>query len=166
MAYEPLPNGVIEVRIDDRMVHGIVATMWIPGMKTTRAMVINEAASNDPTARNLQRLAIPAGVNMSLLAPAKAAANLSAGNYKGQKVFICARFIADIYPVFKAGVQLPRINLGNVTQNTGETTTLANTVRVNAEEKAMLKEMRDAGVKITAQFTMNDPEKDVGSLLD
>ena len=56
--------------------------------------------------------------------------------------------------------------IGNVTQNTGETTTLANTVRVNAEEKAMLKEMRDAGVKITAQFTMNDPEKDVGSLLD
>lgn len=58
------------------------------------------------------------------------------------------------------------MNLGDVTQNTGETTVLAKTVRVNPEEKAMLKEMRDAGVKITAQFTPSDPESDVSNLLD
>lgn len=165
MAYEPLPNGIIEVRVDDRMVHGIVATMWIPGLNTTRAMVVNEAASNDPMQRNLQRMSIPAGVNMSLLAPAKAAANLNNGNYAGQRVYVCGRFISDIYQLFKAGVKLPRVNLGNVTQNTGEVTVLDNTVRVNAEEKRMLKEMADAGVPIVSQFRNDNTPKDLRSLL-
>ena len=165
MAYEPLPNGIIEVRVDDRMVHGIVATMWIPGLNTTRAMVVNEAASNDPMQRNLQRMSIPAGVNMSLLAPAKAAANLNNGNYASQRVYVCGRFISDIYELFKAGVKLPRVNLGNVTQTTGEVTVLDNTVRVNAEEKRMLKEMSDAGIPIVAQFRNDNTPKDLSGLL-
>ncbi len=167
MAFEPLPNGIMEVRVDDRMVHGIVATMWIPGLRTTRAMVVNEAASNDPMQRNLQRMSIPAGINMSLLAPAKAAANLNEGKYKGQRIYLCGRFISDIYELFKAGVQLPRVNLGNVTMNQGDDlTVLDNTVRVTPAEKAMLKEMRDGGVRIVAQFRNDNPEKNVGALLD
>ena len=37
---------------------------------------------------------------------------------------------------------------------------------IDPEEKEMLKEMRDAGVKITAQFTPSDSEADVSNLLD
>ena len=69
------------------------------------------------------------------------------------------------YELFKAGVEIPHLNLGDVTQNTGETTVLGKTVRVSAEEKAMLKEMKDAGVKITVQFTPTDTENDVSNLL-
>ena len=33
-------SGIIDVRVDDRMVHGTVATMWIPENKCTRVMVV------------------------------------------------------------------------------------------------------------------------------
>ncbi|MGX8697256.1 MAG: PTS sugar transporter subunit IIB, partial [Prevotella sp.] len=91
--------------------------------------------------------------------------NNNNGNYAGQRVYVCGRFISDIYQLFKAGVKLPRVNLGNVTQNTGEVTVLDNTVRVNAEEKRMLKEMSDAGVPIVAQFRNDNTPKDLRSLL-
>ena len=63
-------------------------------------------------------------------------------------------------------MEIPQLNLGNVTQNKGETIVLDKTVRVSPEERDMLREMRDAGVKITARFRMSDTETDVSKLLD
>lgn len=154
------PSGILDVRVDDRMVHGIVATSWIPAAKATRAMVVNKRASESDMTRNALKLGTPAGVNLSVLAPEKAIANILNGNYTNQRVFLVGRYIKDVYDLYKGGVKFARVNLGNVTQNVGKTTTLDKTVRVSDEELAMLREMRDAGIKITCQFRTDDPLKE------
>ncbi len=154
------PSGILDVRVDDRMVHGIVATSWIPAAKATRAMVVNKRASESDMTRNALKLGTPAGVNLSVLAPEKAIANILNGNYTNQRVFLVGRYIKDIYDLYKGGVKFARVNLGNVTQNVGKTTTLDKTVRVSDEELVMLREMRDAGIKITCQFRTDDPLKE------
>lgn len=154
------PSGILDVRVDDRMVHGIVATSWIPAAKATRAMVVNKRASESDMTRNALKLGTPAGVNLSVLAPEKAIANILNGNYTNQRVFLVGRYIKDVYDLYKGGVKFARVNLGNVTQNVGKTTTLDKTVRVSDEELSMLREMRDAGIKITCQFRTDDPLKE------
>lgn len=154
------PSGILDVRVDDRMVHGIVATSWIPAAKATRAMVVNKRASESDMTRNALKLGTPAGVNLSVLAPEKAIANILNGNYTNQRVFLVGRYIKDIYDLYKGGVKFARVNLGNVTQNVGKTTTLDKTVRVSDEELVMLREMSDAGIKITCQFRTDDPLKE------
>ncbi len=154
------PSGILDVRVDDRMVHGIVATSWIPAAKATRAMVVNKRASESDMTRNALKLGTPAGVNLSVLAPEKAIANIQNGNYTNQRVFLVGRYIKDIYELYKGGVKFARVNLGNVTQNVGKTTALDKTVRVSDEELVMLKEMRNAGIKITCQFRTDDPLKE------
>ena len=161
-----MANGLLHFRVDDRMLHGVVATQWVPEYKATRAMVIDEAASKSDVVRSGLKMACPAGVALSVLAPEKAIGNIQAGKYNAQRVVVVFRHIASAYEVFKAGVPIPQLNLGNVTQNKGETTVLDKTVRVSPEEKQMLREMRDAGVKITTRFRLSDPEVDVGNLLD
>lgn len=161
-----MANGLLHFRVDDRMLHGVVATQWVPEYKATRAMVIDEAASKSDVVRSGLQMACPAGVALSVLAPEKAIGNIQAGKYNAQRVVVVFRYIASAYEVFKAGVPIPQLNLGNVTQNKGETTVLDKTVRVSPEEKQMLREMRDAGVKITTRFRLSDPEVDVGNLLD
>ena len=161
-----MANGLSHFRVDDRMLHGVVATQWVPEYKATRAMVIDEAASKSDVVRSGLKMACPAGVALSVLAPEKAIGNIQAGKYNAQRVVVVFRYIATAYEVFKAGVPIPQLNLGNVTQNKGETTVLDKTVRVSPEEKQMLREMRDAGVKITTRFRLSDPEVDVGNLLD
>ena len=154
------PSGILDVRVDDRMVHGIVATSWIPAAKATRAMVVNKRASESDMTRNALKLGTPAGVNLSVLAPEKAIANILNGNYTNQRVFLVGRYIKDIYDLYKGGVKFARVNLGNVTQNVGKTTSLDKTVRVSDEELVMLCEMRDAGIKITCQFRTDDQMKE------
>ena len=161
-----MANGLLHFRVDDRMLHGVVATQWVPEYKATRAMVIDEAASKSDVVRSGLKMACPAGVALSVLAPEKAIGNIQAGKYNAQRVVVVFRYIASAYEVFKAGVPIPQLNLGNVTQNKGETTALDKTVRISPEEKQMLREMRDAGVKITTRFRLSDPEVDVGNLLD
>lgn len=154
------PSGILDVRVDDRMVHGIVATSWIPAAKATRAMVVNKRASESDMTRNALKLGTPAGVNLSVLAPEKAIANILNGNYTNQRVFLVGRYIKDIYDLYKGGVKFARVNLGNVTQNVGKTTSLDKTVRVSDEELVMLREMRDADIKITCQFRTDDQMKE------
>ena len=80
-------SGIVDVRVDDRMVHGIVATMWIPENHCTRVMVVNEDASNNQVIRSTLKMSVPAGVSLSVLAPEKAAGNIKNGNYADQRVF-------------------------------------------------------------------------------
>ena len=158
--------GFIGFRVDDRMIHGIVATQWIPSLNATRAMVIDDAAATNDLMRQSMKMATPAGVALSVIDHQKALTNISNNKYANQRVFCVFKTVESAYELFKAGVEIPQLNLGDVTQNTGETTVLGKTVRVNAKEKAMLKEMRDAGVKITVKFSIRDDEVDVSSLLD
>lgn len=158
--------GIVHFRVDDRMLHGIVATDWVPNYKATRAMVIDPAASKNDIMRASLKMACPAGVALSVLDTDKASANILAGNYAAQRVFCVFRYIKSAYALFKAGVEIPQLNLGNVTQNKGDTTVLDKTVRVSPEEKEMLREMRDAGTKITVRFRVSDSEVNVGDLLN
>ena len=155
-------KGIVLVRIDDRMIHGIVATQWIPFLKANRGMVVNEKASKSDVIRMSLKMAIPVGVALSVLAPSKAAENFNANKYDGQRVVVVGKFISDIYAIWKDGVQIDELQLGNVTQNdVNDPTTIVidKTVRVNQEELAMLKEMQAGGVVIYCQFAKNDAKK-------
>lgn len=161
-----MSNGIIHVRVDDRMLHGIVATDWVPKSGATRAMVVDPAASTNDIVRSSLKMACPAGVALSVLDPQKAAANILSGKYSAQRVFVICRYIEWAYSLFEVGVPMEQVNLGNVTQNKGDVTVLDKTVRVSPEEKEMLRKMRDAGVKITARFRPDNAEVDVGKHLD
>ena len=53
--------GFVGFRVDDRMVHGIVATDWIPSLNATRAMVIDDAASKNDIMKTSIKMATPGG---------------------------------------------------------------------------------------------------------
>lgn len=159
-------NGIIDVRIDDRMIHGIVATQWIPESRATRAMVINESVSHNDMIRSTIKMATPVGVALSCISPSKAIENFKINKYVGQRVFVVGREIKDIYEIYKGGVKFKRINLGDVTQNLRPTLVLAKTVRITDEEKRMLREMRNDGIEIDCQFRTEDPITRCTSVLD
>ena len=88
-----MANGILHFRVDDRMIHGIVATDWVPAYNATRAMVIDEPASKSDIVRSGLKMACPAGVALSVLAPEKAVENIKAGKYLAQRVLVVFRYI-------------------------------------------------------------------------
>ena len=59
--------SIILGRIDYRLLHGIVATMWAPQSGAQRVMVIDDKTANDPIIKESMRLGKPAGMACSII---------------------------------------------------------------------------------------------------
>lgn len=75
--------GVCAIRIDERLIHGQVATLWQGAWNCNRIMVIDSKSANDPILKSVLKIACPTGVKLSVLEAEKAAANLVSGKTAG-----------------------------------------------------------------------------------
>ena len=72
--------SIVLGRIDYRLLHGIVATMWAPQSGAQRVMVIDDKTANDPIIKESMRLGKPAGMACSIITEETAINNFKAGN--------------------------------------------------------------------------------------
>ncbi len=104
--------SIIAVRVDNRLLHGIVATQWVPEFKPQRLMIIDDEYADDPTKKAGMRMAKPAGVALSIINREKAYANFAAGKYDDHSVFVVVRDPKIALDLQKAGQKVPRLTVG------------------------------------------------------
>ena len=150
-------EGITHIRIDDRLIHGQVATMWTNELGATRIMVINDEVANNDMQKSLLRMAAPPNVSTSIITRETAVKNISSGKYKGQKVFIVVKSPLDILYLLNNGLDIKEINVGNMSANSN-TEVIKTTISVTKEEKEAFKELIERGVEVTAIMTPGDPK--------
>lgn len=150
-------KSFVHIRIDDRLIHGQVATRWSTGLKVNRIMVIDDAVANNDAEKSILRMAAPAGVNTSILTFDKAVANIQNGNYEGQRVMLIVKSPVTLVKMMQAGVELLPVNIGNMSNRPG-TTQYKKSVSMTPEEKAAVDSLLKAGIKVTAQMVPDDPD--------
>lgn len=141
-------EGIIHVRIDDRMIHGQVATQWSGRLNATRIMVINDSIVNDDMRKTVVRLAAPANVSTSILGRQKALTNIKSGKYKGQRVLLICVSPMDVNYLIDNGLPIKSVNVGNLAQRDG-TERIRPSVNVTPEEKEAFKKLIGRGVEVT-----------------
>ena len=58
---------ILNIRVDDRLVHGVVATNWIPRLNVDRVIVIDKESANNQMLKSVLRMATPKNVNLSVI---------------------------------------------------------------------------------------------------
>lgn len=149
-------KGIIHIRIDDRLIHGQVATMWTNNLGATRIMVINDEVANNDLQKSVLRMAAPSNVSTSIITRETALKNISSGKYEGQKVFIVVKSPLDLLYLVKNGLEIKKINVGNMSSKSN-TEVIRPSISVTQEEKEAFKELIGMGVEITAIMTPTDP---------
>ncbi len=149
-------EGIIHVRIDDRMIHGQVATQWSGRLNATRIMVINDSIVNDDMRKTVVRLAAPANVSTSILSRKKALTNIKNGKYKGQRVLLICVSPVDVNYLIDNGLPIKSVNVGNLAQRDG-TERIRPSVNVTPEEKDAFKKLIGRGVEVTVIPTPQSP---------
>ena len=76
--------GIIHVRLDERLIHGQVATMWLGNLGITRVMIVDDGVVKDELAKASLKTAVPGGLRLSILKTETAAARLLEGIYQDQ----------------------------------------------------------------------------------
>ncbi|MGQ0441082.1 PTS sugar transporter subunit IIB, partial [Bacillus sp. B-TM1] len=84
-------EGIVHIRVDDRLIHGQVATRWATGLRVNRIMIIDDKVAVNDDEKSILRMAAPAGVNTSILTFEKGLNNVKNGNYKGQRVLLIVK---------------------------------------------------------------------------
>ena len=150
-------EGITHIRIDDRLIHGQVATMWTNELGATRIIVINDEVANNDMQKSLLRMAAPPNVSTSIITRETAVKNISSGKYKGQKVFIVVKSPLDILYLLNNGLDIKEINVGNMSAKSN-TEVIKTTISVTKEEKEAFKELIERGVEVTAIMTPGAPK--------
>lgn len=155
---------IIATRIDGRLVHGQVANLWTTSLRASRIMVVDDDVAQNAIEKSGLKMATPAGVNLSVLPVEKAAANILAGKYDSQRLFIVVRRPQPLLQLVEKGVKLETINVGNMSQ-TDETKHISQSINVTDEDIDTFNQLNAKGVKLTAQMVPMDDVKDFMSLL-
>lgn len=157
-------KGFVNIRIDDRLIHGQVATRWSTGLRATRIMVIDNDVANDDVQKSVLRMAAPSGISTSIITEEKAITNIKADKYENQRVLLVVRRPKVLLNLINAGLPIDKINVGNMS-NRDNTTQVKKSVSLTAEERADIEAIMAKGVLVTAQMVPDDPETDFKQFL-
>ena len=112
--------GVCAIRIDERLIHGQVATLWQGSWNCNRIMVIDTKSANDPMLKSVLKIACPTGVRLSVLEPDTAAANLQSGKYGKERITIVTKTPGNLLRLIDQGYHLESdITVGNMSGGSG-----------------------------------------------
>ena len=143
--------GVVAIRIDARLIHGQVATLWQGTWQCNRIMVIDEASANDPMLKSVLKIACPSGVRLSVLEAPTASANLQTPRYGKERIVIVTKEPSNLVTLVEGGYKLPvDITVGNMSGGSGKKK-VANHISVTDEDIAAFQKLNELGYNIVAQ---------------
>lgn len=148
-------EGIVHIRIDDRLIHGQVATLWTNELSITRIMVVNNEVAANEVQKTMLRIAAPSNVSTSLISEEKAVTNIKGGKYKGQRVLMIVKDPETIIRLIDSGLDIKKINIGNMStrENTHH---IKPSVSITPEEEKAFHQLLDRGVEITAIMVPTD----------
>lgn len=157
-------NPLINVRVDARLIHGQVATMWTRSLNATRIMIVDDQIVTSEVQKMTLKAAVPGGVHLSILTAAGAAQRILAGAYDGQRVFLLVRDPQALEDMVNAGVTFKEVNVGNISMAEGAKQ-VAKSVAVTPKDVAVFDFLTDHGVQLYHQMVPNDKREDFTALL-
>lgn len=58
-------DGIVLVRIDDRLIHGQVMTSWLNYTSANKIMIIDDEVANDAFMKSVLKTCVPANVKLA-----------------------------------------------------------------------------------------------------
>ncbi|MEK7398564.1 MAG: PTS sugar transporter subunit IIB [Candidatus Poribacteria bacterium] len=149
------------VRIDDRFIHAQIIWGWVPRLKPTQIIVINDIiASNE----NRKKILLMAGeqiknVKVRILSLEEAITDPSFKLENQEKTFLIIGNPSDALFLIKNNIIIKSISLGCISERPGKTRILA-TVSIDDKDIKAFTELIKTGVEIKYQETPSDKPED------
>lgn len=156
------PNIVL-TRIDNRLIHGQVATAWTQYSKANLLLVPNDEVSKDVTRQNLMKLAAPKGVQTRFFTIQKTIDII----YKAaprQLIAIIVENPQDVLKLVEGGVPIKVLNIGNMHMAEGKRQ-ISKSVCVDEDDIRAFKKLSELGVKLEIQRVPAEGKEDILSLI-
>lgn len=153
------------LRVDDRLLHGQVATTWTNAIAPEAILVANDEAAKNEMSRLALKMAKPAGVKLAIKTVEDGIALLNNPRSKGIKIFVIVRTIHDALTLVQHTDQIRKVNVGGVKKKEGGKMVAAG-IFLTQEEIDDLKEMRTCVDEIELRMVPSEAKHDINKILN
>jgi len=143
-------------RIDDRLIHGQVTTVWSKVANAQRIIICNDDVYNDDVRRTLLRQAAPPGMKVNVVNIEKAVAVYHNPQYQDETVFYLFTNPQDVLTMVQQGVKIATLNIGGMAWRPGKKQ-LTKAVSLDAADINAFQQLDTLGVKLDLRVVASDP---------
>lgn len=140
-----MPNIVL-TRIDNRLLHGQVATQWTKVIGANLILVANDEVASNKMRQGLMDMAAPNGVDTRYWTLEKTINTIHKAADR-QKIFIICQSPEDVLSLVEGGVPITKVNIGNMHMANGKRQ-VAGTVAVDDNDVEAFKKLKEKGVEL------------------
>lgn len=145
------------LRIDNRLIHGQVATTWIHSGDYDQVVACNDAAAADKLQTQLLLMAVR-GVEAKVLPMEKSIGFFN--KYPQMKAFVVVKDLKDAWEL-ASHTECLTVNIGNQAKKDEPGKNVANNVYLTDSDMVYLKKLLDGGYEVTCQMLPNTAKVDM-----
>ncbi|ANF67908.1 PTS mannose transporter subunit IIAB [[Haemophilus] ducreyi] len=151
-------------RIDDRLIHGQVATRWTKESKVSRIVVVNDEVAKDSVRSTMLKSVAPPGVTAHVVDVAKMIRVYHNAEYASERMMLLFTNPTDVVTLMEAGVAFDSINIGGMAYKEGKKM-ITSAVAVGDEDIAAFKTLHEKGIELDVRKVSNDTRQYMMDLL-
>lgn len=150
------------INIDDRLIHGQVATTWVKDFGIESIIVVSDVVANDPMQKSIVGLAVP-NIKVNVFGVDKFLEVMKKTEIKKVTMVLFASPI-DALTCFNNGFKIEYLNVSGMRFNEHRKR-LHRNMSVTQEEKDAFDAFLHAGVEVWMQTTTRDTKEKVSEIL-
>lgn len=162
---------IVQVRVDDRLIHGQVALVWTKELNTTRIIVANKHAVESDALRMTLSMGTPAGQKLLVKDVPDACRIANDPRADSMRIFALTNCVRDVLKLVKgAPGKIEGVNVANVGRfdksDPDSKVALNSTIMLNPDELEAAKELCEQGIPVFHQLIPSNPKTPLKSLIE
>ncbi|MGP1955606.1 MAG: PTS mannose transporter subunit IIAB [Arsenophonus sp. NC-PY1-MAG3] len=151
-------------RIDDRLIHGQVATRWTKETRVKLIIVVSDEVAKDHVRSTLLKQVAPPGVTAHVVDVEKCIRVYNNPKYAGERVMLLFTNPTDVLHVVEGGVKIESVNIGGMAYRDGKTQ-INNAISIDNEDIDAFNQLSKRGIELEARKVSSDSKLDMLALI-
>ncbi len=152
------------VRIDDRLIHGQIATQWLKSTHANKVYILDDALLSNSIQARILKAAAPAGIKVVIKNVEDGIALCKKDPREGERILVLVKTPEVIERMIDGGIELPTVILGGMGIKEGRTRINRN-ISASESEIECMRRIISKGTEILYQLVPSDMPQNFKSVL-
>lgn len=151
------------VRIDDRLIHGQVATTWLKDYDIEQVIIVDDEVSQNEMKKTMAMVAAPTGIRVHIF-PVDKFIQVQKENPIKRRTLLLFTTPADVQKALDQGVDISEVYVGGM-RSTSERRRISKAVNISPEEETIFQSLAERGISLIIQTVPRDEKNELIDLL-
>ncbi|MEK5236525.1 mannose/fructose/sorbose PTS transporter subunit IIB [Paenibacillus sp. FSL L8-0470] len=145
------------VRVDDRLIHGQVATVWVKETKCNKIIAVSDEVAADTLRKTLLLQVSPPGIKAYVVTIDKAIEAYNNPKYNDFKTLFLFTNPTDVLRVVEGGVPFTSVNVGGMCFKEGKKQ-ITGAVSIDKQDVDAFRKLHEKGIELEIRKVASDPK--------